>query len=85
MTHRLYQIRKKLKLLGLLSVWVPEDVFDSTTDVTLVAGDESVPELKLLRQTFIEQLIISPTRVIDFLVKRRKLIEANQKGIRKLT
>jgi hypothetical protein len=45
MTHRLYQIRKKLKLLGLLSVWVPEDVFDSTTDVTLVAGDESVPEL----------------------------------------
>lgn len=67
MTRRLYHISSN----HLLCVRVPEDVFDSTTDVSLVAGDEGVPELQLLRQTLIEQLIISPTCLINFLEKKK--------------
>jgi hypothetical protein len=67
------------KSLGLLCVRVPEDVFDSTADVSLVAGHEGVPELQLLRQTLIEQLIISPTLFINF-VDRRGLKEAKSRG-----
>jgi hypothetical protein len=69
------------KSLGLLRVRVPEDVFDSTTDVSLVAGDESVPKLQLLRQTLIEELVISPTRLIRF-VDRRGLKKAKSRGNR---
>ena len=50
-------------LLGLLSVRIPKNVFDSSTDMSLVTGHECVAEFKFLREAFIEKLVVSSTKI----------------------